>query len=325
MVLALLVFAISATLIVAMSRDFNRTYRQGSNIFLATQSDAYLHGAEGLASLALIADADADRRTERRRDDLAEIWAQEASPYPLDEGGWLAGSLEDLQGRFNLNSLARRAEQEEGEPRLTPEQAQFVRLLLVVTEGELGEVEALSITRAIGDWLDEDSNLRPDGAEDDTYVGLTPAYRAANRPMASVSELRAVAGVENDLFQALEPFVTVWPEQPGPLNVHTAPAALLRSLAEDDSLQPLSAADGEALVAYREENGFADLDDLLAHPVFAGRAEGMTQTLTLLGETSDYFQLSARVEVADRNTRLYSVLERKNRQVNVLQRTTGSL
>jgi general secretion pathway protein K len=325
MVLALLVFAISATLIVAMSRDFNRTYRQGSNIFLAAQSEAYLHGAEGLASLALIADADADRRVERRRDDLAEIWAQQASPYPLDEGGWLVGSLEDLQGRFNLNQLARRAEQEGAEARLTAEQAQFVRLLLVVTEGELGEIDALAITRAIGDWLDADNNLRPDGAEDDAYVGLTPAYRAANRPMASISELRAIAGIDDELFRALEPFVTVWPEQPGGLNVHTAPAAVLRSLAEDDSLQPLSASDGEALVAYREENGFADLDDFFAHPVFEGRAEAMAQTRTLLGETSDYFLLSARVEVADRNTRLYSVLERKNRQVNVLQRTTGSL
>jgi general secretion pathway protein K len=325
MVLALLVFAISATLIVAMSRDFNRTYRQGANIFLAAQSDAYLHGAEGLASLALIADADADRRAEQRRDDLGEIWAREASPYPLDEGGWLVGSLEDLQGRFNLNQLASRAEQEGTEARLTAEQAQFVRLLLVVTGGELGEVDAVSITRAIGDWLDADNDLRPDGAEDDAYVSLTPAYRAANRPMASVSELRAVAGVDDELFRALEPFVTVWPEQPGGLNVHTASAVVLRSLAEDDNLQPLSASDGEALVAYREENGFADLDDFLAHPVFAERAEGMVQTRTLLGETSDYFLLSARVEVADRNTRLYSVLERKNRQVNVLQRTTGSL
>ena len=325
MVLALLVFALSASLIVAMSRDFNRTYRQGSNIFLSAQSDAYLQGAEGLASLALIADADADRRAERRRDDLVEIWAREASPYPLDEGGWLVGSLEDLQGRFNLNQLARRAEQEVGESRLTAEQTQFVRLLLVVTEGELGETEALSITRAIGDWLDADNSLRPDGAEDDTYVTLTPAYRAANRPMASISELRAVAGVDDDLFRALEPFVTVWPEQPAGLNIHTAPAVVLRSLAEDDSLQPLSASDGEALVAYREENGFADLDDFFAHPVFAGRAENMAQTRTLLAETSDYFLLSARVEVADRNTRLYSVLERKNRQVNVLQRTTGSL
>lgn len=328
MVLALLVFAISATLIVAMSRDFNRIYRQGSNIFLAAQSEAYLHGAEGLASLALIADADADNRADRRRDDLSEIWAQEASPYPLDEGGWLEGGLEDLQGRFNLNRLARQAEQGEqgdGQLRLTPDQAQFVRLLRVVSNGELGEPEAVRITRAIGDWLDPDSNLRPDGAEDDAYLGLTPAYRPANRPMASASELRAIAGIDDALYRALAPWVTVWPEVPAPLNIHTAPAVVLRSLGEDDSLAPLSESDGDALVSYREENGFADLDAFLAHPVFADRAESMTRTRLLLGESSDYFLLSARVEVADRDTRLYSVLQRSNRQVNVLQRTAGSL
>ncbi len=325
MVLALLVFAISATLIVAMTRDFNRSYQQGSNVFLAAQSDAYLHGAEGLASLALIADVDKDRRVDRRRDDLSELWAQEASPYPLDEGGWLVGGLEDLQGRFNLNRLARRAEGDNGEQRLTAEQAQFVRLLRVVSEGELGEIEAIAITRAIGDWLDADSNLRPDGAEDDSYLSLTPAYRAANRPMASVSELRAVAGIDDALFQALAPWVSVWPEVPAPLNIHTAPAVVLRSLAEDNSLLPLSEADAEALVAERTENGFADVDAFLAHPVFAGRAEAMAQTRTLLGESSDYFLLSARVEVADSNTRLYSVLQSNNRQINVKQRTAGSL
>ena len=51
----------------------------------------------------------------------------------------------------------------------------------------------------------------------------------------------------------------------------------------------------------------------------------MAETLKLLGESSDYFLLRAQVEVADRNTQLYSVLERNNRQINVLLRTSGSL
>lgn len=325
LVLALLVFAVSAVLIVAMTRDFNRVYQQASNIFLASQSNAYLRGAEGLASLALLADADLDREADRKRDDLEEIWAREATPYPLEEGGWLLGELEDLQGRFNLNRLADLAETGEDRPRFTPAQAQFIRLLLAVGEPELSEPEAVAITQAIGDWLDADSNLRPDGAESDFYFDQTPAYRAADRAMASVSELRAVRGVTPELYLALEPWVTVWPAAPAPLNIHTAPTMVLRSLGEDSSLLPMSESDAEALVAYRLENGFVDMDDFFAHPSLSSQAEKMVEIRKLLGENSEYFLLRARVEVADRNTQLYSVLERRNRQVGVLVRTSGGL
>ena len=36
-------------------------------------------------------------------------WAQQVTPYPLDEGGWLTGSLRDLQGLFDINSVAGKA------------------------------------------------------------------------------------------------------------------------------------------------------------------------------------------------------------------------
>lgn len=323
LILAMLIFAVCAALIVAMKSDFERVYQRGGNIFVAEQSRAYLRGAEGLATLALLADWDADKqRGDDARDTLDEIWAREEVPYPLDEGGWLSGRLEDLQGRFNLNHLSGQAEQGEGKPQYTAAQAQFVRLLLAVTDEQLGESEAIAITRSIGDWLDADSQPRFDGAEDDYYAGLTPAYRASNRSMLSVTELRAVKGMSPELYQAIEPWVTVWPLQPGPLNIHTAPAMVLRSLGADDSLRPLSETDALSLVAQRCETGFSDIADFLSHPALADSKDRMTATQGLLGEQTDYFLLRARVEVAGRNQRLYSVLERKNRQVSVLGRAT---
>jgi general secretion pathway protein K len=327
LVVALLVFALCTALIVAMEGESARVYRRNANIFLAEQADAYLRGAEQLASLALIVDYDQDKNRERPRDDLQEIWAQPPSPYPLEEGGWLQGSLEDLQGRFNLNALAAQSGQDDpvGEPRFTAAQAQFIRLLQALGEPAVSQQEAIAITRAIGDWLDPDSNVSPEGAEDDYYFGQTPAYRAANRPMASVSELRAVAHMTPEIYQALQPWVTVWPETPEGLNIHTAPAMVLRSINADNDLSPLSEGDGAALVDYRESSGFADLEDFLANPVFADKVEQMEKAKTLLGESSGYFLLRAQVEVADRNMRLYSVLERRNRQVMALVRASGSL
>jgi len=327
LVVALLVFALCSALIVATAVDFSRLYQRVANILLAEQAYAYLRGAEELAGLALLADFDADKQRDQPRDDLQEYWAQTPDPYPLDEGGWMVGCLRDLQGRFNLNALAEHAPQEEGAPRFTAAQEQFIRLLQALGEPPLSEQEAIQVTQAVTDWLDADIEPNPEGAEDDYYFGQTPGYRTANRPMASVSELRAVAGVTPELYRALEPWVTVWPQVPAPLNIHTAPAMVLRSINADEDLRPLSESDGEALQAQQRPPGpgFTDLDDFLSSPVFADRKEQMEGVKTLLGESTSTFLLAAEVEVADRRMRLYSVLDRRGRQVTALARTNASI
>jgi general secretion pathway protein K len=331
LIVALLVFALCTALVVAMESEFNRFYQRGANILLAEQAYAYLRGAEELATLALLADYDAEDR-DNPRDDLLEIWAQPPPPYALDEGGWMAGCLRDLQGRFNLNALAARVGRQDDEsgtqadkPRFTPAQAQFIRLLQALGEPQLSEQEARLITEAVTDWLDADLEPAFDGAEDDYYFGQTPGYRAANRAMASVSELRAVAGVTPELYRALEPWVTVWPQQPATLNIHTAGSMVLRSINVDDDLSPLSVADGEALQAQQRPPGpgFVDMDDFFDSAVLAGKQEQMERIKPLLGESSSYFLLSAEVEVADRRMRLYSVLQRSGRQVAALARGSG--
>jgi general secretion pathway protein K len=143
--------------------------------------------------------------------------------------------------------------------------------------------------------------------------------------MSSVSELRAVANITPEIYRALEPWVSVWPQQPAPLNIHTAPATVLRSINADGDLSPLSVDEGQALVAQREAVGFADLEDFLASPVFASRQDQMTDMKSLLGEDTSWFLLSAEVEVADQRMRLYSVLQRSGRQVSALARANGSL
>jgi len=323
LVVALLVFAVCAGLMVAMQREFALFSQRGSNLFLGEQGYAYLRGAEELASVALVLDYDQDKVKEKPRDDLSEVWAREATPFPLEEGGFLMGSLEDLQGRFNLNALAERSGEGEGAERFTPAQAQFIRLLQSLGDASLTRQDAIALTEAVGDWLDPDQEARFNGAEDDYYFVKTPAYRTANRAMASVSELRAIANMSDELFLALEPWVTVWPSTPRPINIHTAPATVLRSINSDGDLDPLDEADVEALVVRRETEGYIDKSAFLEDPVFAGKT--LEQTATLLGERSSYFLLSALVEIADREMRLYSVLHRDRRQVKSLVRASGSL
>jgi general secretion pathway protein K len=325
LVVALLVFALSTALIVAMKSEFNRFYQRSANALQAEQAYAYLRGAEDLAGMALLIDYDSDQGSEQPRDDLEEIWAQPTTPYALEEGGWLVGSLEDLQGRFNLNTLVGRVKEDQDNIRFTAAQEQFIRLLQALEDPAVSEQEAILITAAIGDWLDQDDAPSANGAEDDFYFSRDPAHRAANRPMASASELRAVANMTADIYQALLPWVTVWPQIPAPLNIHTAPATVLRSINVDKNLSPLTEADALSLVDYRENAGFTDVDDFLANAVFGAKPEQMAGIKGILGQASSYFLLRAEVEVADSNMRLYSVLQRSQRSITALARANGSL
>jgi general secretion pathway protein K len=328
LIVAMLVFALATALVVAMKSEFERYYQRSANILLEEQAQAYLRGAEDLAGLALLTDYDQDKTKGLPRDDLKEFWAVPQPPFALDEG-WMRGTLEDLQGRFNLNRLAEPVQVSEGAApvRFTPAQEQFIRLLQALGPVEVSEQDAIQITQAVSDWLDTNATPLPDGAEDDSYSSLTPAYRTANRAMASPTELRAIARMTPEIYQALLPLVTVWPQesQTMTINIHTAPVAVLRSINAGKDLSPLSEAEGESLAQYRLETGFKDKADFLANPVFEGRRDKMTEVMKLLGEDTKYFLLQAEVEVAGRNMRLYSVLDRSDRKLSALARATGSL
>lgn len=327
LIVAMLVFALCAAIAVAMSREFTLFSQRAGNLFHSEQAYAYLRGAEELATLVLVMDYDQDQGRETPRDDLKEDWARPPEPFPLDEGGWWYGSLEDLQGRFNLNRLigmpAQDRQKVTGVERFTADQAQFIRLLQALEDVEVSEQEAISIAESIADWLDPDSAVSPNGAEDDYYFSQTPAYRVANRPMSSASELRAIANMTPEIFIQLSPWVTVWPQTPEPLNIHTAGLPVLRSINSDDDLSPLSEADAQTLWQQRDESGFEDLEEFLANPVFEGKK--IDKVAPLLGESSKYFRMSARVEIAGRELQLYSVLRRAERRIESIVRASGSL
>jgi len=188
----------------------------------------------------------------------------------------------------------------------------------------LGQQEAVAVMQSIRDWLDANTLPEMYGAEDDYYLGQTPAYRAGNREMASVSELRAVANVTPELYRALAPWVTALPREVGALNIHTAPAQVLRSLNADDDLTPMDPTLAEALVSRRKETPFEGIDDFIAQLNF-GEGVSTSGLSGVLGERSEWFLMTAVVEVADRNAHLYSVLHRSSGQVEVVARSGGEL
>ena len=351
LIVALLVFALAVTLVVAMSSEFTLYLKRTSNSLVGEQAWAYLVGGEELAALALKEDHDLDQEEAEQRDDLTEFWAQSVPPYALDEGGWLVGRLEDLQGRFNINSVEPkpRVDSDRGRraaacerSRFTAAQQQFARLLQAFEKPPVSEQEAVRITCALMDWLDDDSNPNGlDGAEDNHYYGMTPPYRAANRKLHSVSELRLVAGMTPELFEAVEPYLTALDENTT-INIHTAPAPVLRTLNCPNVLAPLEAEDVKRLLALDDQEGADETDPLSQQDVrqfenmdtFLERISGLSgcnmghlaaDDDPVLGETSSWFLYSGEVDVAGRVSRLYSVLRREDRAVSALARSSGDI
>jgi general secretion pathway protein K len=195
-----------------------------------TQAEAVAHGAFDLAMILLIEDA-----KNSTTDDLKEAWAQPLPVFPV-EGGAVTAAISDAQGRFNLNNLA--VTSGSGTP---PWPGIFRKLL---TSLDLNP----DLTDTIRDWLDSDSNIGPNGAEDNEYLALPTPYRAANQPLQSVDELRLVRGFTAEVVQKLRPWVTVLPVTTAVININTAPATVLSALCD----VPLSEA--EQWVKERDKN-----------------------------------------------------------------------
>ena len=357
LVVAMLVFALIAALMVGLQRDFTLTLQRGTHQLFSEQAWAYLIGAEELAAIALQADSRTDAIAEVAADHLGEVWAQPPTPYPLDAGGWMSGRIEDLQGRLNLNLLADSqpggsttpnanrggnaedvaeelaaanppqqtgtAPSDDPTKRWNATQKMFIRLLQALGEASLPLEEAMALTDAVTDFIDRDAERRLNGAEEGDYRYADYPSLPANRALASVSELRAVRGMTEPVYQALAPLVTVWPETNGRLNILTCPLPVLRSLNGDDQLSPLDEIEAQRLRELQREGEIGTVADLLADPGFEGQSMGQLEPL--LDIKSDWFLLDATVELVERERHLFSVLHREPDRTVAVFRSEGEL
>ena len=218
--------------------------------------------------------------------------------------GQIYGKLEDLQGRFNINNLIDSSGQ--------LDQAyfdQYERLLAAL------QLEP-ALAGATVDWLDPDqTETIPDGAEDPIYTGYTPAYRTADRSISNITELSAVNGMDRISFETLLPHVIALPERTA-VNVNTASLQVLQSLGPN-----IDVSTAEGLIMAREGGGFADISGTFS-PIVAPELAQQG-----FGETSEYFQLKAIVQIDTVRVSLFTVLHRTagSGEVTPILRSLGTL
>ncbi|WP_407294182.1 type II secretion system minor pseudopilin GspK [Stutzerimonas zhaodongensis] len=304
LITVLLVVAIVTVICAGMIARQQLSIRGTGNQLQARQAWHYALGGEALAQTMLRRDLQTSEGTGQPPvDHLLEPWALPQPAYDLDEGqGQVQVRIEDMAGRFNLNSLV-----QEQQPNAAAI-AQFRRLLqrLQITE---------PYAERLVDWIDSDQQPSGElGAEDNAYLLLDPPYRTAGRRLEDISELRLLLGMRDEDFQRLAPYVSVLPADT-PLNVNTASAMVLSSLA--DSLSPSAA---ESLVKARQAAPFRDTATFMAQPALGGvQLQG-----TNIAVTSQFFQAISEVRLGDRRLALVSRLRREdNGDVRVLQRNLG--
>lgn len=90
-------------------------------------------------------------------------------------------------------------------------------------------LDSARLADAILDWRDPDDLTMPNGAEDPDYEAAGLAYGAADAPFTTVTELQQVLGMTYELFQKVEPGVTVYTGQGQP-NPAFAPLESMRAM-----------------------------------------------------------------------------------------------
>ncbi|MBB3103240.1 type II secretion system minor pseudopilin GspK [Azomonas macrocytogenes] len=300
LITVLLIVVIVTVVCASMIARQHLAIRTTANQVLARQAWHYALGGEVLAKAILRRDTQADK-TNGSIDHLGEAWARPLPALPI-EAGAINVRIEDLAGRFNLNSLVQNQQPN------TAAIAQFRRLLL-----QLG-IEAPYAERLV-DWQDRDQSPgQLYGAEDLEYQRLDPPYRTADRRLYDVSELRLLLDMRDADYQRLAPLVSALPEDAA-ININTASAPVIASLDDKLSLDTIAAALQE-----RPAKGFRDIASFLAQPALSGTELKGTQ----LAVKSQYFQVTSEVRLGGRRLVLASLLKREDDgSIRVLQRNFG--
>lgn len=319
LILALLIVAIVSTLAVQFAFTFKLNVTRVENRWHGEQAQHYLLGAENLAKVFLKRDLE-----ETDIDELAEEWAMDIPPLETDHG-WLQAKIEDAQSKINLNNLQEVIVPEEGvtlQPwqRFTEPQKRFIRLLQCFEDEPVTEDEAIEITEAVIDWIDQDDEpMGYGGAESSFYSRAEPPYEPANRLFSSVSELRLIRNMTPELYGWIEPWLVALPE-PTNLNINTAPIMILRTINDGDVLQPMPEQDLSTLIEDRELQAYESINDFFENPVVDNVFLNPVKNNAKLGVETEFFTLYGKATVGEQERLSISSIVRKQDSMRVYQR-----
>ncbi len=310
---ALLIVTLAATVSVTISTQLQLDVRRTGNLIATDQAHIYSLLAE--KSLQVILQDD------DLREHLIETLIKDGiakQPLFIDNASIVA-EVTDLNACLNINSLVI-----DGSIN-TVNEARLKRLF--DNNGIPG-----ALTAAIADWTDPDLNTNTNGAEDGYYMNLEKAYRTAQLPLYSISELRLIKGFEdNQIYRAAKRLIEGTTDkdsgrfsgpqlcafnrlnnnEPFTININTASVEVLKSL------QPgITQAQLDDILRQRVNNAFTAVPD-----VFTGdNRDGLVPT-------SRYYLLKSKVVIGNASNVMYSIIywDDAKKLMTTLHRTLRTL
>lgn len=248
-----------AAIALAITQFTERTTRR---IAMAQNRDQAYWAMIGIekAALELL-----ERQAQQREgvDLPSEEWLARPVVIPF-EGGSMTARFVDRSACFNINDLVEPTGQGyETDPQAVERFGTLVASLGGTTNG------GRDLAFAAADFMDSDGNAEPGGAEDYAYSGRDVPYVTAGHPLADISELRAVEGWSQGVMEVLAPWLCVRAGETGMGRLN------LNTLTEEDA--PLLAnalgnrlpvGEAERVIAQRPPDGYEDVGQFLAQPVF---------------------------------------------------------
>jgi len=300
---AVLATALAATIAYAMVVSGEQATLRAEAANRSAQARLLARGLEDYALAGLLRDLESSPGL----DHLNERWASMIPPLPY-ERGQIRARAEDLDGRFNINQLAR----PDGSIDVAMQNV-FVRLL---------ESQGLDrkLAAAVKDWIDADNMPELGGAEDLDYLRGSPSYRAPNRPLLDPIELRGVQGLDELGLRKLLPYLSALPRNLNDggvqvINVNTASWPVLAAIAPELPQSKLEQWRARGTPWRTSDDVQKDFTEAgLSFPI---------EYLNRIGFVSHFFIAKAEVEIDGTSYQYTSLLERQAGVLAVRWRRRG--
>lgn len=261
--LALVIVLWVLTLLTLMAGSFAMTMRRDNSVSLALKNNAEaLAQAESGIILAqfMLAQTEPELR-----------WQADGTVYRLLKP--------DSEVRIRILSEAGKIDIN------TSNETQLAALLAAVVKDDWEQQRLLN---AILDWRDADDDTRTLGAERRQYQMARLSYGPSNQAFQTLEELQLVLGMNEAIFTAIQPFITLYSGQ-AEVNINTASPELLSLLASELKKRNIQ---DVALENRLAKTGEANVD--------AGAGAGLageSETYTILAEAMVHDEAVAGLEV----------------------------
>lgn len=166
--------------------------------------------------------------------------------------------------------------------------ADEVQLAAVLKSVLQDDWERQHLLNAILDWRDPDDDTRTQGAEKRQYKSTGLSYGPANAAFQNLEELQLVLGMNETVYNAIQPYITVY-SSAAELNLRDASPELLNILAADLKDRHVQDAELQKSLSEADRTGNASAD-------FEQAFTGENQTYTIIVEVEIREEATAGLE-----------------------------